>query len=87
MGNKEDRISVDRLKAAHVDDSMPVTVAQPPRRGRPPSRPLPVPPNRSAIPPQQAQERPPDPAPIRPTYAEVTTRSGRTTRPPNRFQS
>merc|ERR1712020_624705 len=87
MGNKEDRITVDRLKTAYVDDSMPVTVAQPPRRGRPPSRLLPVPPDRSPVPPQQPEGRSPDPKPTPPTYAEVTTRFGRTTKPPTRFQS
>jgi len=37
MGNKQDTVSIDRLKEAHVeDDGLPVPVAQPPRRGRPP---------------------------------------------------
>ena len=35
-GGKHDNVSLDRLKAAHVDPSSPVQVAFPPRRGRPP---------------------------------------------------
>lgn len=35
-GGRQELISLDRLKAAHVDPSTPVEVAQPPRRGRPP---------------------------------------------------
>jgi transposase InsO family protein len=38
IGGKPDRISVDRLKPAHVDLTSPVTLAQPPRRGRPPNQ-------------------------------------------------
>ena len=40
VGTKEDSTSVDRLKAAYADNSIPVTVAQPPRRGRPTSHPI-----------------------------------------------
>merc|ERR1739842_240584 len=37
MGNKQDTVSIDRLKEAIAqDDGFPVPVAQPPRRGRPP---------------------------------------------------
>lgn len=36
MGNRRERISIDRLKPAHVDLDKPVQVAQPPQRGRPP---------------------------------------------------
>ncbi|GFS08316.1 Pol polyprotein [Elysia marginata] len=36
VGSREEVVSTDRLKAAHVDLTGPVTVAQPPRRGRPP---------------------------------------------------
>lgn len=38
IGGRSERISIDRLKPARVDTSEPVTVAQPPRRGRPPSK-------------------------------------------------
>ncbi|GFR84171.1 LOW QUALITY PROTEIN: Pol polyprotein [Elysia marginata] len=36
VGSREEVVSTDRLKAAHVDLTGPVTVAQPPRRGRSP---------------------------------------------------
>ena len=36
VGSREEIISADRLKPAHVDLTGPVSVAQPPRRGRPP---------------------------------------------------
>merc|ERR1712051_255198 len=37
MGNKQDTVSIDRLKEALVEeDGSPVPVAQPPKRGRPP---------------------------------------------------
>ncbi|RUS81700.1 hypothetical protein EGW08_010562 [Elysia chlorotica] len=36
VGGREELISVDRLKPAHVDLANPVPVALPPRRGRPP---------------------------------------------------
>jgi hypothetical protein len=41
MGAREDNVSIDRLKVAYVDDTLPVPVAQPPRRGRPPKVPAP----------------------------------------------
>ena len=36
MGGKEEIISIDRLKPAHLDIDSPVQVAIPPPRGRPP---------------------------------------------------
>ncbi|GFR92229.1 transposon Ty3-G Gag-Pol polyprotein [Elysia marginata] len=38
VGGREEVISIDRLKQAHVDLSGPVKLALPPRRGRPPQR-------------------------------------------------
>ncbi|GFR59414.1 Pol polyprotein [Elysia marginata] len=38
VGGREEVISIDRLKQAHVDLSGPVKLALPPRRGRPPSK-------------------------------------------------
>ena len=35
VGNREETISIDRLKRAHVDESNPVVLGQPPPRGRP----------------------------------------------------
>lgn len=37
VGGKSERISIDRLKAAVVDSTQPVSLATPPRRGRPPN--------------------------------------------------
>ncbi|KAJ8362061.1 hypothetical protein AAFF_G00399960 [Aldrovandia affinis] len=37
IGGRSDRITIDRLKPAHVDLDSPVEVACPPRRGRPPA--------------------------------------------------
>uniref|UniRef100_A0AAQ4Q920 Gypsy retrotransposon integrase-like protein 1 n=1 Tax=Gasterosteus aculeatus aculeatus TaxID=481459 RepID=A0AAQ4Q920_GASAC len=43
MGGKPERLSIDRLKPAHLDVARPIESAQPPRRGRPPAlRPPPV---------------------------------------------
>ena len=71
FGNRQDSVSIDRLKPAHLDQTQPPQVAQPPRRGRPPgSR-------------NQATPRT-DPPPI-PTYAEVTTRYGRMSKQPQRL--
>jgi hypothetical protein len=36
IGGTPERISIDRLKPAHLDMTYPVPLAQPPRRGRPP---------------------------------------------------
>ena len=44
IGNREEQISIDRLKPAHLDPCKPAVLAQPPRRGRPP------------LPPEQHQE-------------------------------
>ena len=38
LGNLKDKISIDRLKPAYLDQSQPPQVAQPPRRGRPPKK-------------------------------------------------
>ena len=102
VGTRDENVSIDRLKAAFIDNAEPVTVAQPPRRGRPPLDPDPRPPE----PPPPAQETPqqghpepqrppeppriqqrlPDPLPQRMTYAEATTRAGRTTKLPVRYR-
>ena len=101
MGTREDNVSIDRLKAAHVDEALPVPVAQPPRRGRPPTvhqQPFPVPvptmpaPTPVPVPTMFTPTPVPEmattatlPVPV-PTYAEVTTRAGRTTRLPQRLR-
>ncbi len=105
VGTRADSISVDRLKAAFVEDLVPVPVAQPPRRGRPPVNPVPTPQVSTPLPltpppsttqhlapptgsqqPQQPPLEPPEQTPTPPTYAEVTTRAGRTTKLPARFR-
>ena len=37
LGNRHDFVSVDHLKPAHADPDVPVTTAQAPRQGRPPT--------------------------------------------------
>ena len=110
IGTRTERISIDRLKVAHVAPG-DVEVAQPPLRGRPPGsttvkRPVkkrsakaatttstpiqaddleptvgqplfPAPPSGGCLPPS-APETPP-------TYAQMTSRSGRLVKPPPRL--
>jgi len=38
MGDREETVSIDRLKPAHLDLNSPVPLAVPPRRGRPPKK-------------------------------------------------
>ena len=38
IGNREELISIDRLKPAHLDPDNPPLLAQPPPRGRPPNK-------------------------------------------------
>ena len=38
-GGRLERVTIDRLKPAHLDIDQPVRAAMPPRRGRPPRRP------------------------------------------------
>ena len=71
IGTRQDNVTIDRLKVALVDNDLPVTVAQPPRRGRPPRPGTPEP--------------TPEPLPTQPTYAEIT-RSGRQVKMPNRYR-
>ena len=74
VGSREEIISVDRLKPAHVDLTGPVSVARPPRRGRPPLQPS-KPAEKDVLP--------------KPTTLDLQTRStrlGRTIRLPPRFQ-
>ena len=81
LGGREDKVSVDRLKVAITEGD--VQVAQPPRRGRPPNTRS----DRQQI--QHAQTAPTQPhlqTNIRPSYAQVTSRRGRTIKPPTRLQ-
>ena len=76
VGTREDNVSIDQLKAAYTEHNVPVQVAQPPRRGRPP-----VASTQAAIPDQQITSLPV------PTYVEVTIRSGRTSKVPQHFRN
>ena len=90
-GNTRDTVSIDRLKPAHLDQSLPARVAQPPRRGRPLGQPTggtPVPQDvqRASIPlDAQPTSKQTQAAPVKPTYAEVVTSRGRISRPPQRY--
>ena len=97
LGDKRDKISIDRLKPAYLDQSQPPQVAQPPRRGRPPKQRVAVP-EVPEVPEVQQPEvnigqqavqnrRPtscPD-VPVKPSYAEVVTSRGRISRPTQRY--
>ncbi|GFO31447.1 Pol polyprotein [Plakobranchus ocellatus] len=75
VGDREEVISVDRMKPAHVDITSPVPVAQPPQRGRPLLQP--------------AQSEPPETPEPEDTSSRPqarSTRSGRAARLPPRFQ-
>lgn len=75
VGTREETVSIDRLKPAYVDEDLPVEVAQPPRRGRPPGqRPAQDPPAAFA-----------DPPAVTPAVPATSTRSGRVQRPPSRL--
>ena len=93
LGDKQDKISIDRLKPAYLDQSQPPQVAQPPRRGRPPKQQVAVP-ELSEVPEVQqpaenigqedVQNRRtascPN-VPVKPSYADVVTSRGRVSRP------
>ena len=90
IGGRAERISVDRLKPAHLDVDKPVGLAQPPKRGRPPVRPksLRVEPRFSSH--RHSPSRPnaseaPPPCAGASTHAQVQrSRCGRIVRPPPR---
>ena len=80
VGPRKEKVSVDRLKPAVVDDKVPVQVAQPPKRGRPPGKTK----RNQSLQDLQAKQPEEESLPIQPTYAEVTSRYGRVIRPPVR---
>ncbi|GFN88293.1 Gag-Pol polyprotein [Plakobranchus ocellatus] len=72
VGEREEIISVDRLKPAHVDLTSP---AQPPRRGHPPLQPA-----------QSEPQETPEPEDLSSRPQARSTQSGRAVRLPPRFQ-
>lgn len=86
MGTHEELVSADRLKPAYVETDQPFVVAQPPKRGRPPSR---VPP--AVVPTAEAQESEgPDHGQDHLTTGNGVTRHtryGRTVSVPPRFRT
>ena len=101
IGDRTDRISIDRLKLAHLDQSQPPQVAQPPKRGRPPKKTVDQTNEVPEVPEVQSPEVPspevptkpaapsglsacPTPRPVQ-TYADIVTRRGRISRPPQRY--
>ena len=102
IGTRQETVSIDRLKPAHVDIDQPVQLAIPPRRGRPPAVPhQPVPvaiPTRQGRPPEVPNHRgaprePPDPPlgprgqPPGPQGPTKLSSKGRNIRKPARFRS
>ncbi|GFO49354.1 transposon ty3-g Gag-Pol polyprotein [Plakobranchus ocellatus] len=75
VGDREEIISVDRLKLAHVDLISSVPVTQPLRRGRPPLQPA-----------QSDPQETPEPKDTSSRQQARSTRSGRAVRLPPRFQ-
>ena len=76
LGGKAEHISVDRVKAVHLDFDQPVVLARPPRQGRLPAElgpAVPVPPLPAAAPAEVAS-----PAPV------LRSRGGRPVIPPRR---
>ncbi|XP_056904781.1 uncharacterized protein K02A2.6-like [Takifugu flavidus] len=87
VGGRPERVTIDRLKAAHLDLGQPVATAVPPRHGRPPARPSPlrgtqIPENSVSATDRPA--RPVSPAPLAPPIPLRRTRSGRPVRAPTR---
>ncbi|KAL1264198.1 hypothetical protein QQF64_004553 [Cirrhinus molitorella] len=79
MGGKQERISVDRLKPAHLDVSTPVQLANTPRHGRPPAAP-------PILSPHSCHNRTQSSPPVIPAPGSTVrrSRSGRVVRPPRR---
>ena len=83
VGGRPETVTLDRLKAACLDSDQPVTVARPPRRGRPPNsdRVSPEVPGQSQ--PGQPTPTPPSPAsPCPELPPALRTRRGRAVVPP-----
>ena len=79
LGDREDTVAIDRLKPAMVEDDAPP--AQPPRRGRPPSRPMPPSAQSLGTPVVPPAQEPSS----EPSHPKESRRSGRTIHPPRRY--
>ncbi|KAK3797416.1 hypothetical protein RRG08_035863 [Elysia crispata] len=82
IGGRTERISVDRIKPAFFDPFQPVILAKPPPRGRPPAKQSH--PSRSH-PSDSSTESKHQQAMLRPAV-QTSSRTGRTIRPPMRYQ-
>ena len=82
-GERQESVSIDRLKAAKGDPERQMVPAVPPRRGRPPKQPADEagPPSSTG---DQESRKSEGPATSPPTYAQVTKR-GRVSKPPERY--
>ena len=82
-GERQESVSIDRLKAAKGDPERQMVPAVPPRRGRPPKQPADEagPPSSTG---DQESRKSEEPATSPPTYAQVTKR-GRVSKPPERY--
>ena len=83
--DKRDKISIDRLKPAYLDQSQ--QVAQPPRQGCPPKKPNEVPetPEVPEVPEVQQEAVQVRTVPDKPSFADIITRRGRISRPTRRY--
>ena len=84
LGDMRDKISVDCLKPAYLEQSQPPQVAQPPRRGLPPKKPINVP-ETPKVPEIQQEAVQARTVPDKPSYAETVTRGGQISRPTQRY--
>ena len=78
MGGRQESVSIDRLKPAHLDSNKEPELMLPPRRGRPPGSVL----NPKAVPFQPSDRVQTSPG----QSVAITTRSGRRVQPPARFR-
>ena len=84
IGNRTDTVSIDRLKVAITEGE--VQVAVPPRRGRPPNNPTQPMPHEATAKSEDSTQKTTTLLPEdKPSYAEITSRSGRTIKPPDRL--
>ena len=84
VGKRTDKVSIDRLKVAITEGE--VQVAVPPRRGRPPNNPTQPMLHEATAKSEDSTQKTTTLLPEdKPSYAEITSRSGRTIKPPDRL--